>query len=148
MDNFLSGLVNFLSDTFPGAVAGGAIAYFMECRFRKKDKKEGESLFSSILYYDLKSIENFVLHERSSVDIRYSQQWQDLISNCSFLTDLQVEHLYNVYDSVYNFDHFFKNRNQILGRTKDNCLKDSNLEEHIKNENFESILQTLKKHIV
>ena len=124
------------------------VTFLTEYHFRSIAKKEQESHFASVLHYDLKSIEYFVKNERSSVDIRYSPQWQDLISNCSFLTDLQVEHLYNVYDSVYNFDHFFKNRNQTLERTKDNCLKDSNLAEHIENENFESILQTLKKHIV
>ena len=130
-----------------GALIGGAMTFLTEFIFRYKNKKDNESHFSSILYYDLKSIENFVLYDRSSVDIRYSTQWQNLISNCSFLTDPQVEHLYNVYDSVYNFDYFYKKKNSIE-LTKEDCLKNSLLSDHINNENFKSVLQVLKKHIV
>lgn len=130
-----------------GALIGGAMTFLSEFIFRRKNKKENESHFSSILYYDLKSIENFVTSERSSVDIRYSPQWQDLISNCSFLTDSQVKHLYNVYDSVYNFDYFYKNKDSNK-LTKEDCLKNSQLSNHINNENFKSVIQILKKYIV
>jgi hypothetical protein len=106
------GVINLLS-AFLGAIAGGALTYITEIRLRKEDRKQQERHYASMLYYDLRSIENYVLKEESSVDIRYSSDWQSIVSECTFLKPSYVENLYKIYDLVYNFNYHFKEQKKV-----------------------------------
>lgn len=108
--NTLNSLLNNenLMSAALGAVIGGIVTFMSEMHFRKSDDKEQVKHYASILYYDLKSIEYYVLHEASSVDIRYCDDWQSLVINCSFLSSEDVRYIYSVYDLIYNFDFLFQ----------------------------------------
>ena len=62
------------------------------------------------LLYDLCSIENYLKSERSSVNIRYSNDWQDIVSSCVFLPLDVMEKIYNIYDLVYDYNYHYKLR--------------------------------------
>jgi hypothetical protein len=91
-----------------GALIGGFITWFSTERAIKKQKQETERNAASNLYYDLKSIENYFSYD-ISVNLRYSDKWQDMVSNCTFLNDEEIKFAYEIYDEVYNFNYFFEN---------------------------------------
>lgn len=98
-----SWIISFICAIIGGVctLVGGVVVYI-------KEKKNQQSHASSILYYDLKSIENYLAHERSSVNLRYSEDWQSMIAGCSFLKDKHIEWLYNLYDEVYNYNYHYR----------------------------------------
>ena len=51
----------------------------------KKEQINQEKHAASMLYFDLMSIEDYLKNERGAVNIRYSSDWQNMISNCAFL---------------------------------------------------------------
>jgi len=91
-----------------GSLLGGFITWFSTERAIKKQKQESERNAASILYYDLKSIENYFSYN-ISVNLRYSDKWQDMVANCTFLNDEEIKFAYEIYDEVYNFNYFFEN---------------------------------------
>lgn len=101
-------MVDGLVGAIIGALIGGFITWFSTERAIKKQKQESERNAASILYYDLKSIENYFGYNLS-VNLRYSDKWQDMVANCTFLNDEEIEFAYEIYDEVYNFNHFFEN---------------------------------------
>lgn len=103
---------NVLS-AFLGAIIGGILTLITEIILRKIDEKQKEKHYASILYYDLKSIEDYILNERSSVNIRYSFDWQGIVSNCTFLKPDYVKILYNIYDLLYNFNYHFQEQKKV-----------------------------------
>lgn len=93
-----------------GVVLGGGISYFSWERTRKKVNRNVQGHAASMLYYDLKSIEQYLKEERRLVNIRYSKGWQNMVMKCSFLDDNSVAYLYRVYQEVYNYNTSFKQR--------------------------------------
>lgn len=89
------------------AILGAALAYYFAIRQEKKKDKKEEAHTASILYYDLKSIEDYITKEESSVNLRYSDDWQRIVANCIFLSHEQVECLYKIYDKTYNYNYFY-----------------------------------------
>ena len=83
-----------------------------------KEKRNKESFAAAILFNDLKSIERYLLYERSSVNIRYSSDWQHMVADCSFLNDTDIEWVFELYDEVYNYNYHYKYREQFgkIGR--------------------------------
>lgn len=77
------GVINLLS-AFLGAIVGGALTYITEWLLKRADGRQQEKHYSSMLYYDLKSIEDYILNERSSVNVIYSSDWQSIVVNCIF----------------------------------------------------------------
>lgn len=65
-----------------------------------------------MLYYsiDLISIEKYIKSERGSVNIRFYSEWQHIVAKCTFLQPGQVELIYNIYDTVYNYNYHYKLR--------------------------------------
>ena len=90
-----------------GAIIGGLTTYFNEERKRKKEYKQIENHAASILYYDLKSIEQYIVNEANMVNLRYSDEWQTMVANCTFLSDTDVMYLYKIYDEAYNYNESF-----------------------------------------
>ena len=100
-----------MADTFVAAILGafftGVCTWIIEIIKKRGDKKAQEGHAASILYYDLKSIENYLLRERSSVNLRYTNGWQEMISNCTFLKEEEIAYLFKIYDEVYNYNYHY-----------------------------------------
>ena len=90
-----------------GAVFGSLGTYFIEFVKRNKEKKALESHAASILYHDLKSIEQYLREEKQFVNLRYSQEWQNMVTDCFSLDDESIMYLYKIYDEVYNYNASF-----------------------------------------
>lgn len=84
--NFLSN-ENLISAVL-GDVIGGVATFTSELHLRNSDSKQQEKHFASMLYYDLKSVEDYIIDGRSSIDIRYSSDWQHIVANCSLSGDI------------------------------------------------------------
>lgn len=89
-----------------GAIVGGLIIYYVEERKRKKHNIILESHAAMLLYYDLKSIEQYI-KEDELVNLRYSNEWQGMVTKCSFLCDRDIKYLYDIYDTVYQYHESF-----------------------------------------
>jgi len=107
-----------------GAVVGGGITYFTEWRLRKNDDKQRKEHVSSLLYNDLKSIENYLKKERGPVNIRYSTEWQGMLAQCYFLESEDIEYIYKIYDKVYNYNFHYSPT-----RLKEEIIEYENLRE-------------------
>lgn len=68
-----------------------------------------------MLYYsiDLISIEKYIKSERGSVNIRFYSEWQHIVAKCTFLQPGQVELIYNIYGTVYNYNYHYKLRKKM-----------------------------------
>ena len=81
-------------------LAGGILA------FQEQNKAQIRQA-SSVLYYDLKSIEKYLRTEKSPVNIRYFSEWQSIAAECTFFEPCDVEQLYRIYDLVYDYDYHY-----------------------------------------
>lgn len=97
-----------------GAIFGGLGTYFSENHVRKKDSKSKTQHSSSILFFDLKSIEAYFVDADYSVNIRYTENWQSLLSDCEFLNSQDIKFLYKIYDGIYNFNFYFTSTSELL----------------------------------
>ena len=99
---------------YVGAIIGGGFTLLgvlatilFTIRQQKESDIKKEKHVASILYFDIKSIESYLKYERSSVNLRYSENWQSVVAECSFLSGKQVEYIYKIYDLVYNYNYFY-----------------------------------------
>lgn len=133
-------------------ILGGWVTY-------RREKRNQESMAATILYNDLKSIERYLAHERSSVNLRYSNNWQHMIAGCPFFEDEDVEWLYRIYDMIYNYNYHYR-----LLEQKKECFRKEDVpfyeilqknmfdisKEYIdlknKSEKYEKIIESLEKH--
>lgn len=109
--NEKTGDTDGLEITIIGAVAAsvftGICTYIVEEIKRKRKQRAEEAHAASMLYNDLTSIENYLRYERSSVNIRYTVEWQKLVSDCMFLDDQEIAYLYKIYDEAYNYNYHY-----------------------------------------
>lgn len=158
---------NKMTDTFAAAILGafftGVCTWIIEIIKRRGDKKAQESHAASILYYDLKSIENYLLYERSSVNLRYTNGWQEMISNCTFLKEEEIAYLFEIYDEVYNYNyHYTLKENEGYAVVKEEITsyktlkklllnnenaKETKISKDNSDKNYDDILVELKNHI-
>lgn len=97
-------IINTVIGAFIGIIAsmlGGWVVF-------QQQKKEQEGFAAIILKNELKYVENYLIHERSSVNLRYSHDWKQVVAKCSFLKDEEVEWIYMIYDKIYNFNYRYK----------------------------------------
>lgn len=100
-------------ETLVGVIVGFLLTYLSVEYQSKKDVIKSESHAASLIYYDLKSLEDYLVNERSSVNLRYNNEWQTMIANCSFLKDSSIKLIYKIYDKAYNYNDFYaKKRTQ------------------------------------
>ena len=77
-------------------------------------KKATERLHAYILYYDLKSIENFfVSTEKTTATILYAEDWQKSLAYCTFMPLGTIREIYNIYIQVYDFNWRKRNEDKI-----------------------------------
>lgn len=98
-----------------GALLGVWISYWL-------DKRKHERFAATVLYNDLRSIERYMKYESDQVNLRYSENWQNMVSSCSFLTDNDVNFIYDIYDEVYNYNYQYKLKEQIGEVKKDDIV--------------------------
>lgn len=79
----------------------------IEEKKREEEKRDLARHAASLLYNDLKSIERYLRFEKERVNMRYTNDWQNMIANCSFLDNENVNYLYLIYDEVYNYNEKF-----------------------------------------
>lgn len=154
-----------MSEAFGGAIIGalvtGVCAFLIERDRRNQEKKTQEGHAASILFYDLKSIEDYMAHERSSVNLRYTVDWQGIVASCSFLKDQHIEYIYKIYDVVYNYNYYYKLKEQTgISFRKEDIPQYLKLKEILFEESevsinepkyssqYEDIQKELKKHIL
>lgn len=84
-----------------------------------QEEKSRVSFAAAILYNDLRSIEKYLKYEGGSVNLRYSENWQYIISHCSFLMADEVEFIYKIYDKAYNYNYHYKLKERMGIVTKE-----------------------------
>lgn len=137
-----------------GVFLASILAHVLWIVQERRRNKESKSHAASILYYDLKSIEGYLVGERSSVNLRYSSEWQQMVAGCSFLKDEQVKELYNIYDEVYNYNYFYKlkedKKEAVIKEDipQYKALKNVFLNESEDNTKYAEILKELRAHIM
>ena len=106
-------IINTIIGAFIGIIAsmlGGWIVF-------RQEKRGQESFNATLLYNELKHIEDYLAHERSSVNLRYS--WQHIVGKCSFLKNEEVAWIYMIYDKVYNFNYRYRLKERAGGVNKE-----------------------------
>lgn len=116
-----------------------------------REKKRKERFSASLLYNELKSIERYLIYdEKSLANIRYSDNWQNTIADCSFLNDDDISLLYLIYDEIYYYNYLFKLMEE--GKSVENEKRElfKNLRERIFNisinERYYKLTKRLEKH--
>ena len=137
-----------------GVFLASILAHVLWIVQERRRNKESKSHAASILYYDLKSIEGYLVGERSSVNLRYSSEWQQMVAGCSFLKDEQIKELYNIYDEVYNYNYFYKlkedKKEAVIKEDipQYKALKNVFVNESEDNTKYAEILKELRVHIM
>ena len=93
-----------------GIIVGGLLVFLVMRDCRKREKVLIESKAASLLYYDLVYIEKYISSEKELINLRYSDAWQRMLMNCSFLDDESIMLLYEIYEAVYNYNNAFSYR--------------------------------------
>ena len=104
---------NEIVDTVMGAVLGFVASILGGWIVYRREKKNQESFAASLLYNDLKSIEKYLADERSSVNIRYSEDWQCIVAQCPFFNAEEIELIYYIYGEVYNYNYHYRCKEQL-----------------------------------
>lgn len=110
-------------NTIIGAVIGFVASVFGGWIVYRREKRSQESFAASVLYNDLKSIERYLAYERSSVNLRYTEDWQRIVAECPFFNVEDIEWIYQIYDEVYNYNYHYRCKEQsgMAVRKEDIC---------------------------
>ena len=147
------GMIDAMTEII-GVFLASILAHVLWIVQERRRNKESKSHAASILYYDLKSIEGYLVGERSSVNLRYSSEWQQMVAGCSFLKDEQIKELYNIYDEVYNYNYFYKlkedKKEAVIKEDipQYKALKNVFVNESEDNTKYAEILKELRAHIM
>lgn len=125
-----------------GSLLGGWAAYWLEKRSQKR-------FAATVLYNDLMSIKRYLASEKSSVNLRYSNNWQDMVADCSFLKKENIEKIYLIYDEVYNFNYIYQ------FKEKEGSFKKEDIDSYLKIKNemsdtsaeYNKLIENLKRHM-
>ena len=79
------------------------IWHYMESKNKKRHS-------ARMLYYDILSIKKYVdQHNQNMLEtyenLRYNREWQNILLELDFLSFKQVECVYNLYDTAYDFEY-------------------------------------------
>lgn len=144
-----------LLNTLLSTTLGACLAYFFGIKQQKKIDKMNKMLAASQLYYDLKSIEDYLKEETGAVNLRYSNQWQVIVAQCAFLEPEQVKKVYDIYDKVYNYNYYYKSKEKRGKEIKKDsisyygALKGTMFgeKENIYNSEYKELLECLNKEM-
>jgi hypothetical protein len=84
-----------------GAIIGGCITICI----RLRDARKQRAFYASLLMCDLDSIKGYIDGKFYFSDIRYNENWQQILAECVFLSADSVKVIYSIYDGVYNFNY-------------------------------------------
>ena len=143
MDSIISAFVA----GFLGVVSALLGAWFVGWR----EKKRKERFSASLLHNELKSIERYLIYdEKSLANIRYSDNWQNIIADCSFLNDNDISFLYLIYDEIYYYNYLFRLKEEGKGVEHERGELFKKLRERIFNisinERYYKLTKRLEKH--
>ena len=74
------------------------------------EKNSYQKNCGSIIYYDLKNIEELLKEQKDRDNIRYFTNWQSILASCKFLPADVLEYLYQVYDEICNYNVTFSQK--------------------------------------
>lgn len=123
------------------------------------EKVNKERFAASILYNDLKSIEEYLKSERSFVNLRYSNNWQEIVAKCSFLNFDEVTWIYFVYNETYNYNYHYQLKEKIGVVKKEEInsymelqkkifdISKGHIDQNKISEEYEELLKKLQKYI-
>lgn len=104
-----------------GAVVGAVGTLLINMRLQNIADTKRIRFNASILYNDLKSIEKYLKDEDTSVNLRYMEMWQNIVAECSFLNEQEIEYIYDLYDVAYNYNYSYRDKEKgNLSVKKDN----------------------------
>ncbi len=132
-----------------GALIGGCTTYLTEKNFRKKEKQDEKRRCAMLLRADLKSIQKYVEEQKWDIDIRYYSKWQELLLECSDLSNEDIVFVYEIYDCVYDFDRTYQVKQLKHDAVIDMAFNKAAsvlIEKTYKSKQFESILEKLKNY--
>ncbi|MCL2048821.1 MAG: hypothetical protein FWG87_08845 [Defluviitaleaceae bacterium] len=91
-----------------GVIFGGVITFVVEWLIKRSEAKKELSHSASLLLNDLKSIATYCKKMQEGrfpeTSIRYSHEWQHMVSKCTFLGDAYTSLLYEMYDEIYDYN--------------------------------------------
>ena len=141
-------------------ILGACLAYFFGIKQQRKLDKKNKMLAASQLYYDLKSIEDYLKEETGAVNLRYSSEWQVIVAQCAFLEPEQVKKVYDIYDKAYNYNYYYRfeekrgdkiEKDSILyyGALKKTMFgeKETCIDENMYNSEYKELLECLNKEM-
>lgn len=98
----VTGIMSLIS-----ALIGGIFTYRATKKSLDNEEAVNKQFSATLLYYDLKSIEKYIREKNKEVNLRYSSDWQKILTQCTFLDDENIEHIYNIYDAVYDYNEIY-----------------------------------------
>ena len=101
-------MIQTVVSTLLSAIVGSVCTLMGSVFTDHRDKKNKKKHAAAVLYYDLKSIEDYFKAGSRAVNIRYFSEWQTTAIECSFLTEENVRTLYAIYDLVYDYNCCFQ----------------------------------------
>lgn len=133
---FVGGVIGIL-----GTLIGGRVTFLRE-------KRKQERFAATVLYNDLQSIEIYLKNERDPINLRYSENWQNMVSYCSFLTTNEINFIYDIYDEVYNYNYLYKLNEQMGEVKKDDIVSYKNLQRKMfdTSEGYTGVKRNSKKY--
>lgn len=125
-----------------GSLLGGWAAYWLEKRNQKR-------FAATVLYNDLKSIERYLESTESDVNLRYSNNWQDMVADCSFLKNNNIKKIYIIYDEVYNFNYKFQFKEKERSFKKEDIDSYQKIKSEMSNSStdYKELIEILQEHM-
>lgn len=141
------------------SVIGGLIGVCGARAMYSKQNKDREKTASGILYFELRYVEYYFKHERSSLNLRGFKEWQKAVITCSFLNEKQIEFICYIFKNVDIFyEEFYDAKKNGTGgkdnlnstmHIKNRMFKKSDNGQYTENytEDYKLVLDVLKKHM-
>lgn len=130
-----------------GIITGAVLSIVTTFIFDKCRAKKEAIHNAKLLYYDILSIIKYFSNVDDGgrigeyPDIRYNEQWQNIVANISFLESEQIGLLYNLYDAVYDYNKVFNETVDIVKYAEYR----SRIQEVINNSELISLMELIKK---
>lgn len=60
-------------------------------------------------------MENYLKEEKGDVNLLYTDDWKDLLAECTLLKSDDIAYLYDLYNTIYNYNDTYKQRMKNVG---------------------------------